>query len=531
MKKAIFKIWMLAVSLLSFYSCEDWLTLSPTSEMASSNFWTNAGQGEYTAYLQGCYSQLRSDNTNIFYLGEMRSDNVANGTNMGGEATQGMERFWQHTLNSVNAGVTNFGGFYTNINRINVLIKHTQDTLVSKQNIPDTFRKQILGKAYGLRAFYYFQLLKSWGKIVINTEENTTEGAPSGNFGKKASNENEVMALIKNDINLSQEYFGKTVTAAHSEWSLAATLPLMGEVYLWSAQRMGGGVVDAAVADSALSAIVTSRKFSLVARNPTAALEFTNFNTNTPFRAVFDFSNRGNSEEIFAIKYSTTETAMSFVTANFLPQQTYLASFYPDSTSGTAFNKTQENYGGIMRVALNPNLLKLFDASDTRKNVSIKDAYRRVGLRYELQSVYLYKYQGTNLNGVRQLVDDYIVYRYADVLLLLDEARGIQGTVNWSGLNQIRRRAFNVTASTYNYPHATLDTGIYADPANWQEILLRERQWEFIGEGKRWFDLVRMGNEYVKKYTNVQEDWQILMPIDQNSLTLNPLLDPTPGYN
>jgi hypothetical protein len=142
--------------------------------------------------------------------------------------------------------------------------------------------------------------------------------------------------------------------------------------------------------------------------------------------------------------------------------------------------------------------------------------------------VYLYKYQGTNYNGTRSFVDDYIVYRYADVLLLLDEAQFIQGTGNWSGLNQVRRRAFN---TAMNYPNATLDTGIYADPANWQEILLRERQWEFIGEGKRWFDLVRMGNEYVFKYTNATEAWQILMPVDQNSLNLNPALDPQPGYN
>lgn len=528
MKKIILKIIVLTVSLLSFTGCEDWLTLTPVSELTSGNFWQNATQEEYTAYLNGCYYAMRGDNQNLFYLGEMRSDNVGGGTNMGGEAMQGMNRFWQHTLNSIDAGVSNFGGFYTNINRINVLIKHTQDTLTNRNKIEETARRQILGKAYGMRAFYYFQLLKSWGEVVINTEENATEGAPSGNFGKNASSVEDVMVLIKEDIERSQQYFGSTITVQPDEWSLAASLVLKAEVYLWSAQRMGGGTADAAIAEKAVTDVILSRRFKLISVIPTKELEFNNFDTNTPYRAVFDYSNRGNSEVIFAIKYSTEETAMGFITSNFLPQQTYLGSFYTDSVSGSVFNKTKENYNGTMRVALNPKLLNLFAEGDMRKNVSIKDAYRKVGSKYELQSVYLYKYQGTNLSGVRQFVDDYIVYRYADVLLMLDEAKFIQGTGNWSGLNQVRRRAFG---KAYNYPNTVLDIGIYADANNWREILLRERQWEFIGEGKRWFDLVRMGNEYVKKYTNVEEDWQILMPIDQNSLTLNPLLKQNPGYN
>jgi hypothetical protein len=517
---------IVATFMLTVVSCNSWLSLAPISNISSSSFWTEAGPGEYSAYLSGIYSQLRTDNANIFYLGELRSDNVG-GVPFGGEATQGMENFWNSTLNSINPGVSNFGGFYTNINSINILIKHCLDTTTNSTQITSSFRNTMLGKAYGMRAFYYFQLMKSWGNVVLSTT--AIEGAPTGNTALAASPVTDVMTQIKSDIGSSVKYFGTVTTATYADWSLWATLALEGEVYLWSAEEMNGGAADAAIADAALTQITNSGLFKLITTTP-SNLAFSNFNTACPYRGVFDSNNKGNAEIIFAIKYSTTETSMAFILNNFIPQSTYLGSFYPDTINGVKFNKAVENYSGLVRVPINNNILNRFNLSDTRRNVSIKDVYS-YPYKGPLAGVYLYKYQGINYNGARVFADDYIVYRYADVLLLLDEAKAIEGTNTWSGLDAVRARAFNNTSGTYNYPSSILDTGIYASSANWQEILLRERQWEFIGEGQRWYDLRRMGNKYVEKYTNATQDYQMLMPIDQNSLILNPALVQNPGYN
>ncbi|MFM8361278.1 MAG: RagB/SusD family nutrient uptake outer membrane protein, partial [Haliscomenobacter sp.] len=62
--------------------------------------------------------------------------------------------------------------------------------------------------------------------------------------------------------------------------------------------------------------------------------------------------------------------------------------------------------------------------------------------------------------------------------------------------------------------------------------LLAERFYEFVFEGKRWYDLRRFGDAYVYKYTAVKpsESYKLLWPVDRNSLTNNRALKQNPGY-
>ena len=52
---------------------------------------------------------------------------------------------------------------------------------------------------------------------------------------------------------------------------------------------------------------------------------------------------------------------------------------------------------------------------------------------------------------------------------------------------------------------------------------------EFLFEGKRWYDIRLMGNEFVTKYSTASLD-RLLWPIDENSLGENLALEQTPGY-
>lgn len=65
-----------------------------------------------------------------------------------------------------------------------------------------------------------------------------------------------------------------------------------------------------------------------------------------------------------------------------------------------------------------------------------------------------------------------------------------------------------------------------------QEAILRERLFEFVFEGKRWYDLRRMGDEYVYEHTTVlsPESYKLLWPIDRNTLTNNRALKQNRGY-
>lgn len=134
------------------------------------------------------------------------------------------------------------------------------------------------------------------------------------------------------------------------------------------------------------------------------------------------------------------------------------------------------------------------------------------------------KYLGSFVLGLRYYTDDYPIYRYADLLLMLAEAKAIMGENPATEINLVRQRAFgaNYQASVHGFPNQPIDSNI-------NEALLKERLYEFLVEGKRWYDLRRFGVEYVTKYTLASAS-KLLWPVDLGTLTDNPALKQTPGY-
>src|SRR5690606_8646688 len=115
-------------------------------------------------------------------------------------------------------------------NQINLLINKMETT----EQIAESVRANYLGIAHGLRAFYYFQLLRSWGDVIIQTDPTTS--IDIADLAKPASSQQEVMNLIKADIDLSEAHFGDNYSFQNRKayWSKAATLMLKAEVYLWT---------------------------------------------------------------------------------------------------------------------------------------------------------------------------------------------------------------------------------------------------------------------------------------------------------
>lgn len=137
------------------------------------------------------------------------------------------------------------------------------------------------------------------------------------------------------------------------------------------------------------------------------------------------------------------------------------------------------------------------------------------------------KYAGEQSSGVRNYTNDFPIYRYADLLLLKAEAEILLGQDPTTDINLVRKRAFgdNYNAAVQGYPNQAID----ADP---KEAVLQERLLEFMLEGKRWYDLRSMGDQYVFEHTSLSSSqaYKLLWPIDRNALTNNRDLQQTPGY-
>jgi len=476
-------------------ACTKQLDLTPVSSISDASYWKTADQ--FDAFVAGVHTAFRNNTTAFEYLGELRADIF--GTDPGsssaftGEATQGVEHTWLNTLDLDNPGVGDFGGFYFNINQINLLLSKLGTTTV----VTDANKKYYTGVAYGLRAFYYFQLYRSWDKAIIKTDP-TTSG-------------DSVMALIKSDIDASLASFGSDYSfrAVRSYWSKAATLMLQAEVYLWTSYR-GGGTADATVVLNALKDIQTNI--------PTLSLL-------PSYASVFASTNRGNNEIIFSIHNQLNEASLPFA-GTFLPQTGLIANYY-DSVGARKFNVTTDNWGGLLRAPVKIATYRQFDDKDSRKWSSVQGAYNFSGGVYTIAGCFADKYQGEQNAGSRVFSNDYPIYRYADLLLLLAEAKAALGQDPTVELNLVRARAYGPSydAAVQGYPNQAVD-------ADAREAILRERFFEFIFEGKRWYDLRRMGDNYVYEYTNITpvSAYKLLWPIDRNTLTNNRLLVQTPGY-
>lgn len=507
-KNSLFLIATLAV-LAFLNSCSKKLDLAPVSSISDANFWQSPDQVD--AFVSGLHNRFRSNTFAFQVLGEMRADIF--GTDPGsnsvftGEATQGTERLWTNNLDLDNPGVSNYGGFYSNINQLNLLIAKLNGGIpVSEAN-----KNYYLGIAYGMRAFYYFQLYRSWGKTIIQTEPTTSIDIST--LAKPASGEEEVIKLIKDDIARSLAAFGNDYGFRNQKgwWSKAATQMLKANVYLWTSYR-GGGNADAMTAKNALTDIQTNVPgLSLL----------------PSFANVFAYNNKGNSEIIFAIRNRLDEAQLPFA-GTYFPQTGLLANFY-DSVGNRKFNVTTDNWGGLLRAPVMISTFRRFDDKDSRKWASITAAYNLVGGTYQIAGAFVSKFPGEQTPAGRQYTNDYPIYRYADLLLMLAEAKVILGESPATEINLVRQRAYGAAynAATIGYPAQPID-------ANPKEAILQERYFEFIFEGKRWYDLRRMdpSGSYVFKYTTVpaSQAYKLLWPIDRNTLTNNRALEQTPGY-
>lgn len=135
-------------------------------------------------------------------------------------------------------------------------------------------------------------------------------------------------------------------------------------------------------------------------------------------------------------------------------------------------------------------------------------------------------------------IEDFPTIRYAEVLLTLAEAR-----VKNSGWDQVARTALNTLRSRAGMP----DVPAALSGQDALDFVRNERRIELAGEGQRFEDIRRYGEEYASKvmtgatlapngYTVVNKQWNnrlMLMPIPQSAIDLNPILkgDQNPGYN
>lgn len=490
---------------ITLIACEKRLELQSPSELTTAGFW-DTEEGARTAHT-GLYASLRSSSQDLWLLGEMRSDIWGGRTYESAFNTALIE-------SNISVSTAPFGGWaglYTRIHRINDFLLNAPEV----EFVNEGEKKHLLAQAYGLRAFYYYTLLKTWGDVPIILEP--VGAIDPANLSKPRSSQAEVMSLIKSDIETSLSEFGTDDSywaGNRNFWSKAATLALKGDVYIWSGNLLGGGSADFTEAKGALQEI-SSLDVSLA----------------PSISDLWGVGSEGNNEFIFSIQFKQDEAS----------------NFYNSLTGrSTEINPQFDDKGSSMSDFIiaganrygqsEKTILLLDDNDDSRKDATFIRLYidDNGGAGYPTYTEPAYfgsifnKFLGQVIGSERIFENDVPVYRYADVLLLLAEVKNFLGEDPSGEINQIRQRAYgaNYVEATHGYTN-----GSQTDNAN---AILDERYKEFVGEGKRWWDLRRAGDSFVMdniSFLNPGDEFKLLLPITIDMIGRNPALEQTPGYN
>ncbi|AHF15116.1 RagB/SusD family nutrient uptake outer membrane protein [Niabella soli] len=509
MKKFIYSA--ICISSLLITACSKDLTQIPVSSITTNNFYTNAN--DFTQAVTGAYSGLKAYPDQALWMGELRSDDIA-ATSDGNRDWQGINNFSPNLTTTafiVNAWNNNFNAVY-NVN--NVL-----DALATKGDKigNDSLKARFTAELRFLRAFYYFNLVKFYGKLPIIDKVYTTYEVTT--IGRSPVSEvyNFIIADLQYAMaHLPVSYSGANIGRA-TKWAAEG---LLGLVYLTKSgptYNIEGPGLNSNEYDKALALfndIITNGGFKFAASYP----------------SIFSYTAENNPEVLFDVQFMSTSNGADY------PSQLVPGAYW----TGLGLSSYDNGYG-TATYNVSRNLLSSYrnsagTATDIRDTFSIRHGFAlstSTPNTLDTTRPFIKKYIDVSRRGTNRAdwPVNFIVMRYTDVLMMKAEcilhgASGTQADVN-SIVAQVRARA--------GVPALTTDVTL--------PLLMEERRREFLGEGLRWNDLVREGlavttmNAWIASDTlsatiNQVMPNYVIYPLPQAELLTAPgLYTQNPGYN
>lgn len=449
-------------ALILVVSCgDDFTILAPQSERNVENFYRT--DSDFLVAINGAYAGLASNNAygrNFMLLHEMRSDNTNNDGGATGLA-ESLERITEfRELATASEIEITWAGSYRIIARTNTILSRLGNA--SLDNPP--LGERIRGEALFIRALVYYNMAVTYGNIPLQLEEVTSPSVPINQVNASAVYDQIAADLATAEGLLPVSYSGANVGRATS----GAAATLLGLVQLTAG--------NAAQAEAALRRVVDSNQYDLV----------------PDYADLWGPSNKNNIESIFEIQYKSGGAGTG---------SGFTEYYSPDlSISGGVG-------GGNVPQSVTDDVLGTYEEDDER---GMDGSF---GLTEADSVEYLSKYDSPQAIAFDSDAN-FVVFRYADVLLMLAEAVGA-GTEGWNLIDEVRERAgLSDTAESQGLSFA--------------DALLLERRREFVGENKRWPDLLRFGvarsvmADFLSDQGISENDIRLLYPIPQRELDSAP---------
>ncbi len=488
-----------ALTLVSVWSCNDFLDLKPISEETTATAYNTASQME--AALTGVYESFQSDAyvwNNIMFQ-DIRSDNHY----AGGDNPSIFEMDLLKVTATNDKVYQSWSNIYNAILKANIVIERVD--AVSDPLLTDERKAEIKGEALFLRAYHYYNLVNLFGGVPLVLEATKSTAPEDVNIARSTA---EVVfdQIISDAITAAEalpEIYGDDATVNKARATAGAAHALAAKAYL---QKPSPDFTKA---------------LEHIAKVEGSAANYTLID----YAHLFDGNHYNNAESILEIQYLGGDEG------NWGPQM-----LLPPSISGDTWRKF---------VTPSNDLVKAYDeqGDEIRKNSTV--LFEQVSWIDEYWGIVepsddnptpnnvAFGYKWKNAMGWGSTDRQYI-FRLADIILLkaeaLNESNQLEAAV--SEINRIRARV-------------NLDPLSDAQKSS-KEVLrntiLKERRLELAQEAQRWDDLVRL-NKVVSVMNELQEidlrtntpvnynmtEAKVLLPIPQQELDRNSALDPNPS--
>lgn len=495
-------------------SCNDWLTLYPMDKIVEENFWED--KKDLESVRNAAYVNMISGACMERYMvwGELRADNFDK--NSGNAPSTEIQDILNVNLKPSNS-YFNWSSFYATINYCNKVLQHGPEILKKDKSFSQAEWEGIRAEMITLRALNYFYLLRTFDEVpmvfsainddeevrplkatpqavlldsLVNQLEYVTTTNMTTNFGNSSDNRglitDKAVHTILADLYLWRGSYYETRDKAKADSNYQACINHCDKVIALKDEEYRKNSMNGSGFPSMGGSSSTSD-----AENPYHLIQNTGsqgvgLSTSNAYDEIFGSKN--SFESIFELQFDGTVNSNTLV-QNFYRKLDKVGYFYPSIVATTLSSSADDESNAA-----------LYSKTDLRRWATIQpvddDVYAIV--KYAASSV-----DQTALSdnsdisgrneptyGLRGTANaNWIFYRLTDVLLMKAEAMCMIGTDLQGAFDLVK--AVNERSNAYAKESDKLPASRAGNKDALEGLILRERNREFFGEGKRWFDLVR----------------------------------------
>lgn len=488
---------IVALAMLVFTSCSDFLDSFPSYAVDPN---MSVADAEAEALTNACYTPLQS--SNLYNQRIWSLDIIAGNSIVGaGGGDDGIE-----TIQCANFAAASDNGFalyiwrspWVGIGQCNIVINSLPGSQASA-----AVRDRSLGEAYFLRAHYYYILVRLFGGVPLKLKPH--EATDPMDIERRSLDECYVQLIedCKRAVTLlpsRKSYLEQDRNRVSKE----AAMTMLADIYLtYHPEEHYSEVV------SLCEEIASLGGYNL---------------EECPYEDNFGIRAENSREAIFTVGYSGSTKHNFWGSDN---QSSWLSTFMGPRNS----NMVAGGYGWNQPT---DEFMSQWEEGDLRKAVTV--LYRGCpdfgGMSYNAN------WSNTGYNVRKFLVEkkdspdyntnpsDFVVYRFADVLLKKAEA------LNELGEKKKAAEALNIVRRRVGLPEVSADQ---LTREQMREKIIHERRMELAFEGHRWFDMVRIQNgdyalQFLASLGKTVTRERLLLPIPLTEMDSNHLMEQNPGY-